>query len=58
MVGDSATDIKTARAAKIPVIAVTYGYTDVPVRELGPDRVIAHFDQLEAACDALLLAGL
>jgi phosphoglycolate phosphatase len=50
MVGDSVTDIKTARAAGLPVIAVDYGYTDVPVSDLGPDRVISHFDELEAAC--------
>ena len=31
MVGDSETDIKTARAAGVPVIAVDFGYTDVPV---------------------------
>ena len=54
MVGDSSTDIRTARAAKVPAIAVAYGYSDVPVSELGADRVIAHFDQLAAACDALL----
>ncbi len=54
MVGDSVTDIKTARAAGLPVIAVDFGYTDVPVAELGPDRVISHFDELAAACAALL----
>ena len=54
MVGDSETDIKTARAAGVPVIAVDFGYADVPVKELGPDRVISHFDQLMEACDALL----
>jgi phosphoglycolate phosphatase len=54
MVGDSGTDIKTARAASVPVIAVDFGYADVPVKELGPDRVISHFDQLMEACDALL----
>ena len=54
MVGDSGMDIKTARAAGIPVIAVDFGYSDVPVEELGPDRVVSHFDQLMAACDALL----
>jgi phosphoglycolate phosphatase len=54
MVGDSITDIKTARAARVPVIAVDFGYTDVPVVELGPDRVISHFDQLAAASAALL----
>ena len=54
MVGDSITDIKTARAAGLPVIAVDFGYTDVPVAELGPDRVISHFDELAEACAALL----
>jgi phosphoglycolate phosphatase len=54
MVGDSETDIKTARSAGVPVIAVDFGYADVPVKELGPDRVISHFDQLMEACDALL----
>jgi phosphoglycolate phosphatase len=54
MVGDSITDIKTARAAGLPVIAVDFGYTDIPVAELGPDRVISHFDELKAASAALL----
>jgi phosphoglycolate phosphatase len=54
MVGDSATDIDTARAAGIPVVAVDFGYADVPVRSLRPDRAISHFDQLREACDALL----
>ncbi len=56
MVGDSGTDIKTARAAGVPVIAVDFGYADVPIKELTPDRVISHFDELVAACDALLTA--
>ncbi len=56
MVGDSATDIKTARAAGLPVIAVDFGYSDAPVAELGPDRVISHFDELAEACAALLRA--
>jgi phosphoglycolate phosphatase len=55
MVGDSDTDIKAARAANVPVIAVDFGYTDIPVKELGPDRVISHFDQLMQACDTLLV---
>lgn len=54
MVGDSGTDIKAARAAGVPVIAVDFGYAEVPVKELGPDRVISHFDQLMEACNALL----
>jgi phosphoglycolate phosphatase len=54
MVGDSITDIKTARAAGLPVVAVDFGYSDVPVAELGPDRVISHFDELADACATLL----
>lgn len=54
MVGDSRTDVATARAAGTPVIAVDFGYTDVPVAELGPDRVISHFDALFAAAEELL----
>jgi phosphoglycolate phosphatase len=53
MVGDSVTDIRTARAARVPVIAVDFGYTDVPVATLGPDRVISSFAQLPAAIDDL-----
>ena len=53
MIGDSITDIATAKAAGIPVIAVDFGYTDVPVKDLGPDRVISHFDQLADAVAAL-----
>jgi phosphoglycolate phosphatase len=54
MVGDSATDIDTARAAGVPVIAVDFGYTQTPVALLGPDRIISHFDELAAAVDILL----
>ena len=53
MVGDSGADIAAAKAAGIPVIAVDFGYTDRPVADLGPDRIISHFDALEAAVDAL-----
>lgn len=54
MIGDSHTDIATAQAARIPVIAVPFGYTDQPVESFGPDRVIEHFDALPAAVDAVL----
>ena len=57
MVGDSRTDIVTARTAKIPVVAVTFGYTDVPVRQLEPDLAIDHFDELAAAVSRLMLLG-
>lgn len=53
MVGDSITDIATAKAAGIPVIAVDFGYTDTPVTALAPDRVISHFDGLVEAVASL-----
>jgi phosphoglycolate phosphatase len=49
MIGDSMTDVATARAAGVPVIAVDFGYTDTPPSELGADRLIGHFDELPAA---------
>lgn len=49
MVGDSATDIATARAAAIPVVAVDFGYTDIPAAALGADRLVSRFADLPAA---------
>lgn len=49
MVGDSGTDIATARAAGIPVVAVDFGYSETPIAELGADRLISHFDDLAKA---------
>ena len=54
MVGDSATDIRTARAAGIPVVAVDFGYSAPPVAKFQPDRLIGHFDALPAAVPELL----
>lgn len=56
MVGDSETDVKTARNAGVPVVTVDFGYTPVPVATFGPDRLISHFDQLDEAVDAVLKA--
>lgn len=53
MVGDSKTDIETAQNAKIPVVAVDFGYTDLPVEAYEPDRVISHFDDLWEAVESL-----
>lgn len=54
LVGDSETDILTARAAGVPVIAVPFGYTPRPVAEFGPDRMISHFDEAWEAIEELL----
>jgi phosphoglycolate phosphatase len=56
MVGDSLSDIATARAAGVPVVAVDYGYAETPVSELGPDRVISALAELPGAVFDLLRA--
>jgi phosphoglycolate phosphatase len=53
MVGDSVTDVATARAADIPVICVAFGYSDVPPETLGGDVLIQGFAELPAAVAAL-----
>ncbi len=53
MIGDSVTDIRTARGANIPIIAVDFGYSDRPISEFSPDRIISHFAQLQSAIAAI-----
>jgi phosphoglycolate phosphatase len=53
MVGDSGTDVRTARAATVPVIAVDFGYSEVPIATLRPDRIISSFTELPAAVRAI-----
>jgi phosphoglycolate phosphatase len=53
MVGDAGPDIGVARRAGIPVIGVEFGYTDVPIAELKPDRLIGHMRELPDAVSSL-----
>lgn len=46
MVGDSKTDIMTAKAAGVPVVAFTFGYSDEPIETLGADFVLSHYSGL------------
>jgi phosphoglycolate phosphatase len=55
MVGDAGPDIGVARRAGIPVIGVAFGYTEVPIAELKPDRVIRHLNELPAAVESLMV---
>ena len=55
MVGDAGPDIGVARRAGIPVIGVEFGYTEVPIAELKPDRLIGHMRELPAAVESLML---
>jgi phosphoglycolate phosphatase len=66
MVGDSGTDVLLARAVGVPVIAVSFGYSDRPVAEFKPDHLVDHFDEiwplvsaeLARAPEAAMAAGL
>ncbi len=53
MVGDAGTDVGVARRAGVPVIGVTFGYTEVPIAELKPDRLIHHMRELPATVATL-----
>ena len=55
MIGDSITDLNTARAADAPCILMSYGFTPVPARELGADAVLDEFRQLPQALRDLRL---
>lgn len=57
MVGDSNTDVQTARAAGVPVIGVPFGYTDVPMRDLGPDALLEHYNDLATTIDRVRPRG-
>ena len=54
MVGDAGPDVGVARRAGIPVICVSFGYTEVPVADLKPDRVIDHMRELRGAIESLM----
>jgi phosphoglycolate phosphatase len=53
MIGDSITDLNTARAAGAPCILFSYGYTPVPAKDLGADVVLDDFRDLPAALEML-----
>lgn len=45
-VGDTTFDTRAARAAGMPCVAVSFGFNDLPVNDLGADAVIDHYDEL------------
>jgi phosphoglycolate phosphatase len=55
MVGDAGPDIGVARRAGVPVIGVEFGYTEVAIADLKPDRVIKRMDELPGAVQSLML---
>lgn len=52
-VGDSRTDADTARAAGVPLVLVSFGYSTEPVEALGADALIHHFHALTPAIAAI-----
>ena len=52
-VGDSITDADTARAAGVPFVAVSFGFSDRPVEALGADALIDDYAQLIPALERL-----
>ena len=54
MVGDSGVDVATAKAAGIPVIAVSFGYSDPPVATFEPDALIGQYGEFNASLDKLV----
>jgi phosphoglycolate phosphatase len=54
MVGDAGPDVGVARRAGVPIIGVEFGYTEVPIADLRPDRLIGHMRDLSAAVESLI----
>lgn len=54
MVGDSRVDVSTARAAGIPIIGVTFGYSDRPISSFNPDVTLDDYVALSSHVAALL----
>ena len=54
MDGHSAADVGAARAAGLPSIVVSFGYTEIAPAELGGDHLIEHFSQLAPLVARLL----
>ena len=54
MIGDTGIDVAAARAANVPVVACSFGYSEEPVERLGADAIISHYDELASAVRRLL----
>ena len=54
LVGDTATDRDTSRAAGVPSVLVGFGPGGGDVAALAPDAVIGHFDELPGVVERLL----
>ncbi|MEM7507584.1 MAG: HAD-IA family hydrolase [Pseudomonadota bacterium] len=46
LIGDTETDLRTARNAQIPCILTTFGFAEGPVADLAPDAILDHYRDL------------
>jgi phosphoglycolate phosphatase len=53
MLGDTQTDLLTARAAGVPCVLTTFGFAEEAVGELTPDAVVGHFDEIAPVLERL-----
>lgn len=57
MIGDSEVDLRTAKAAGVPIVLVSFGYGAAPLDSLEPEAMIDHFDALQGCATSLLIGG-
>ncbi|CAL1691374.1 N-acetylmuramic acid 6-phosphate phosphatase [Brevundimonas subvibrioides] len=55
MIGDAAPDAGTAKDANIPCVLVSFGYTPIPVEDLGGDIIVDAFEDVEEAVDMIVV---
>ena len=55
MIGDSKADLGAARAAGVPIILTSFGYSTTPIAELKPDAIVDHLDEVMGALAKVML---
>ena len=53
MLGDTRTDLDTARAARVPCVLTSFGFAAEPLHELAADAVVDHFSEIPAVLERL-----
>lgn len=53
MLGDTRTDLQTARAARVPCVLTSFGFAAEPLADLAADAVVDHFREVPALLERL-----
>lgn len=53
MLGDTRTDVDTARAARVPIVLTTFGFASEPLEELRADAVVGHYREIATLLERL-----